>query len=165
MIVKLWSCWDLNEGLGKTSRAAETSVHTRRETWCHIPTVVVLRVPQLPGMFIIRLMFYRHKIRYIMIRHELSKSLYIYTYRHLAITKMGSAMGSIYLRDPRAHWHHRTIQYVCSIFHSSLSHTLLPNIHRSAQFVWFIMAGYTFISSHPLSIHLEPKYLWLKSFL
>jgi hypothetical protein len=165
MIVILWSCYDLSEDLRNSSRAPEISVHPWQETWCRIPTVVVPWVPQLPGILFIRLVFVRHKIRHNMKWHVLSKSLYIYTYQNTALTEKESAIGSIYLVDPRMHWHHRTIQNSHSIFHSSLSHALLPIIDRFTELVWVIVAGYSFISSHPLSIHLEPTQLLLKSSL
>jgi hypothetical protein len=44
-IAKFWSYWDLCAGLRETSRAAETSAQALWETWCHILTPVVLRVP------------------------------------------------------------------------------------------------------------------------
>jgi len=106
-----------------------------------------------------------------MIWHVLSKSLYIYTYGDTVITEMDSATGSIYLGDPGVDRHHRIIRNTHCIFPSSWTYALLPSfrrstqfvdphalsqsVHRSTQFVWFIMAGYPFISSHPLPTLLE----------
>jgi hypothetical protein len=103
---------------------------------------------------------YSHKIHYIIIWHILSKSLYIYTYGDTGIPEMDSATGSIYLGDPRVDRHHLIIRNTHSIFLSSWSHALLRSIHRSTQFVWFIMAGYTHIF-HPLLtlLELEPLIL------
>jgi len=70
-----------------------------------------------------------------------------------------SATGSIYLGDPGGD-RHLIIRNTGSIFPSSWSHALLPSFRRSTQFVWFIMAGYPFVSSHPLStLLLEPLFL------
>jgi hypothetical protein len=44
-IVKFWRGWDHCASLGETSRAAESSAKALWETWCHILTLVVLRVP------------------------------------------------------------------------------------------------------------------------
>jgi len=40
-------------------------------------------------------------------------------------------------------------------------HALLPTIHRSTHCVWFIMAGYPIVSSHPLPMLLEQEMLIL----
>ena len=101
---------------------------------------------------------YSHNILYIMIWHDvLSKSLYIYTCGDEGIMEMDSATWSIYLEVPGVDRHHLIIQNTHSIFPSSWSHALLPSIHRSTQFVWFIMARYLFLSSHPHPTHLEPE--------
>jgi len=44
-------------------------------------------------------------------------------------------------------------------------HALLPSVHRSTKFVRFIMAGYLFISSHPLPTLLESELLFLTNSL
>ena len=87
------------------------------------------------------------------------------------ITEMDSATGSIYLGDPGVDRHHRIVRNTHCIFPSSWTyapspsfrkstqfvdpHALLQSVHRSTQFVWFIMAGYPFVSSHPLPTLLE----------
>jgi len=78
---------------------------------------------------------------------------------------MDSATGTICLGDPRVDRHHHIIRNTHSIFPSSWSHALLPSFHRSTQFVWFIMAGFPFISSHPLPTLLKPEPLFLKNSL
>ena len=79
-IVKFCSYWNRCAGQRETSRAAEASAQALQETWCHILTAVVLRVPQPQGKeFIIFVFCYRHKIRYSIIRHVLSQSFYIHT--------------------------------------------------------------------------------------
>ena len=46
-------------------------------------------------------------------------------------------------------------------------HVLLPSLHRSMQFVWFLMVGYPFISSDPLALlvkldrHFLTNSLWM----
>jgi hypothetical protein len=61
-------------------------------------------------------------------------------YGDTGILEMDSAMGSIYLGDTGADRHHLIIQRnTHSIFPSSWSHALLSSIHRSTQFVWFVM--------------------------
>jgi len=74
--------------------------------------------------------------------------------------EMDSATGSIYLGDPRVD-RHLIIWNTHSIFPSSWFYTLLPSVHSSTQLVWYIMAGYLSISSHPLStlLELEPLFL------
>jgi len=79
--------------------------------------------------------------------------------------EMDSATGSIYLGDSGVDTHHLIIWNTPSIFPRSWSHALLPSIKRSKQFVWFMMAGYTFtISSNPL-LMLEPELLFLTNSL
>jgi len=51
---------------------------------------------------------YSHNIRYIIIWHVVSKSLYIYTFGDTGITEMDSATNSIYLGDPGVDRHHYT---------------------------------------------------------
>ena len=46
-----------------------------------------------------------------------------------------------------------------------IPYALLLSVHRTTQFVWFIMAGYPFISSHPLPTLLEPEPLLFKNSL
>jgi len=77
--------------------------------------------------------------------------------------KMDSATGSIYLEYPSLDRHHRNIRNTKSIFPCSWSHALLPRFGRSTQSVWFIMAGYPFISSHPLPTLLELELLFLRN--
>jgi len=81
---------------------------------------------------------YSHMIRYIIIWHVLSKSLYIYTYEDTGIMEMDSVTGSIYLEYPGADRHHLNIRYTHSIFPSSWSYALLPSFHGSTQFVWIL---------------------------
>jgi len=45
----------------------------------------------------------------------------------------------------------------------AVPHTLLPSVHRSTQFLWFIMTGYPLISSHPLPTLLRPEPLFLQN--
>jgi len=73
---------------------------------------------------------------------------------------MDSATESIHLGDPGVDRHHRIIRNTHFFFPSSWSHAPLPSFHGSTQFVWFIMAGYPFISSHPLPtlLELEPLF-------
>jgi len=91
-----------------------------------------------------------------------SESLHIYAYGDTGITEINSATGSIYLGDTWVDRHHCIIGNTHSIFPSSWSHALWPRVHTSTQFVLFILAGYPFISSHPLSTLLEPEPLYLK---
>jgi len=77
-IVRFSSCWVLCVGLRETSRAAKTSAQALRETWRRILTAVVPRVPKPPGIWCIIFVCYSHKIRYIMIWHVISTSLYIH---------------------------------------------------------------------------------------
>jgi len=101
-----------------------------------------------------------------MIWHDvLSKSLYIYTYGDTGITEMDSVTWSIYLEDPGVDRHRLIIRNTHSILPSPWCRALLPSIHISTQFVWFIMAGYQFISSHPLPTLPEPAQLFLKNSL
>jgi len=154
------SSGDLCAGLQETSRAAETSAQALRETWCHILTAVDLRVPQPQGISFIIFVFVtvtRFATSYYGM-YYLSLSIYIHT-------EMDPATGSIYLADPGVDRHHLIIRNRHSIFPSSWSHALLPSFDRSTQFVWFIMAGYPFISSHPLPTLLEPEPLFLKNSL
>jgi len=90
---------------------------------------------------------FSHQICYIIIWHVLPKSLYIIEYGDTGITKMDSVTGSIYLEDPGVD-RHLIIRNTHSIFPSSWSHALLPSLHRSTQFVWFIMG----IPSHALTL-------------
>jgi len=80
-------------------------------------------------------------------------------------TEMDTVTGSIYLAGPGVDRHHLIIQNTHSIFPSSWSHAFLQSIYRSTQFVWFIMTGYPFISSHPLPSLLEPEPLLLTNSL
>jgi hypothetical protein len=121
---------------------------------------VDLIVPYPQGISSIILVCYSQKISYIMILHVLSKSLYIYTYRDTGIAEMDPVTGSTYLEDPRVDRHNLNIQNTHSIFPSSWSHALLPSFCRSTQFVWFMMVGYPFISSHPLPSHLKLELLF-----
>jgi hypothetical protein len=90
MIVKFWSCGDLCTGL--------------RETWCRILTPTTRYFIDHIGVC------YGHKIRNIIIWHELSKSLYIYTFGDTGITEMDSATSSIYFGDPGVDRHHLIIR-------------------------------------------------------
>ena len=78
--------------------------------------------------------------------------------------EIDSATGSIYVGDPGVD-RHCIIRNAHSIFPSSRSHALLPSIHGSMQYVWFIMTGHPFTSSHPLPTLLEPEPLFLKNSL
>ena len=52
---------------------------------------------------------YSYKIRYIIIWHVSSKSLYIYTFGDTGITEMDSATGNIHFGDPGVDKHHLII--------------------------------------------------------
>jgi len=116
--------WSSCAGPWLASRAAKTSVQDLQETWCRILTPVVLTVPYPQGISSIILVCYSHKIRYIILWHVLSKSLYIYTYGDTVIMEMDSATGSIYLESPRVDRHHLNIRNTHSIFPSAWSHAL-----------------------------------------
>jgi hypothetical protein len=81
------------------------------------------------------------------------------------MTKMESATGSIYLRDPGVDRHHLIIQSTHSIFPGSWSPLQLPSYCSYTQFVSFIKAGYPYISSHPLPMLLAPELLFLRNSL
>ena len=84
--------------------------------------------------------------------------------------------------DPSVDRRHRIIRHTHCIFPSSWTDALLPSFRRSTQFVdphallqsfhrskqcvWFIKAGYPFISSHPLATlpELEPLFHTNSSF-
>jgi len=70
---------------------------------------------------------YSHKIRYIIIRLLLCKSVDIYTYGDTGITEMDSATDRIYLEDPGVDRHHLIIHNTHCIFCSSWSHAHLPS--------------------------------------
>jgi len=142
---------------------SSTSAQALQQTRCRILTAVCLTVSSPQGLSSIKLVCYSHKISYIIIWHVLSMSLDIYTYGVKQITEMDSARGSIYLDDPGVDRHHLSIPNAHSIYASSGSHALLPSIRRSAQFVWFITARYTFISSHlhPTDLQREPLFLMM----
>jgi len=90
-----------------------------------------------------------HKLCYIIWRHIISTFLYIHTYGDTGIMEMLSVTASISLEDPRVCRHHCIIWNTHSMFPSSLSHTLLPNIQRSMQFVWFLTYSWeAFIYRH-----------------
>jgi len=89
---------------------------------------------------------------------------------------MDSATGSIDLGDSRVNRRHLIIWNTlylslllvsCTLAELLKIHALLWSVHRSTQFVWYIMAGYPFLSSHPSStpLVLEPlfltNYLWI----
>jgi hypothetical protein len=75
--------------------------------------------------------------------------------------EIDSTTGSIYLEYPRVDIYHLNIHITHCIFPSSWSHAQLPTFRRSTQYVWLIMAGYPFVSSHPVSTlpQLEPLHL------
>jgi len=107
--------------------------------------------------FINRIGLYSHKIRYIIIWHVLSKSLSIYRYGDTGIMEIDSATGGIYLEYPGVDRHHLDIRNTHCIFPSKRSHALLPSFRICTQYVWFIMAGYLFVSCHPLPMLCELK--------
>jgi hypothetical protein len=78
-IVKLWSCWDLGAGLWETSRAAETFAQALWETWCHILTAAVLRVPS-PQRISSLLLVFSTVTRFATSLYYLSLSVYIHTW-------------------------------------------------------------------------------------
>ena len=90
-------------------------------------------------------------------------SLNIYTDGDTGITETDSVTGSIYLGEARVDRHHRIIRNTHSFFPRSSSHAPLLSFHRSTKFVWFIMAGYPVISSHPLPTLLKPERLFLRN--
>jgi len=81
-VVKFWSSWDLYAGPWETSRAGQTSAPISWRLGALFSQVVVLSVPQLQVISFIIFLFVSHKIRYIIIWHELSKSLYTYIQRY-----------------------------------------------------------------------------------
>jgi len=69
--------------------------------------------------------------------------------RDTEITEMDRAMGSIHLGDTGVLRHHLIKWNTQSIFPSSQSQTLLPNLHRLMHFVLFHMhCGWAFIDPH-----------------
>jgi hypothetical protein len=107
-----------------------------------------------------------HKICYIRIWHVLFVSRCIYIYRDARIPEMDSATGSIYFGDSGVDRHHVIISNTLNLSQLWVLCTLVEllqiqaicvdpyaifrRVHRSTQFVWFIMGGYPFISVHPL---------------
>jgi hypothetical protein len=93
-------------------------------------------------------------------------SLYIYTYGDTGITEIDSATGSIYLEDPGVDRH-------ISLFEiHTVSFPALGLLHSCRAFIdpgnfcgSFIMAGYLFISSHPLPMLLKREPLFFTNSL
>jgi len=81
---------------------------------------------------------FTHKIPYIILWLELSKSLCIYTYGHTGIMEIDSESGCSYLGDSGVDRHHRIIWNTHSTLSSSWFHRLLLRIHRSTWFVWSV---------------------------
>jgi hypothetical protein len=91
------------------------------------PSVPVLSDPGRTGRLISLCITTRHFINHIGLSYspkicyiiELSKSLYIYTYRDPGIREMDSVTGSIYLGDPGEDRHDPIIRITHSIFLNS----------------------------------------------
>jgi hypothetical protein len=96
-IVKFGSHCELCAGLTEILRSAEISAEALQETWCHILTAVVLRVPQPQGISFIIFVFVTVTIfasaLYGMMYYL--GSLCVYTYGDTGKTEMDPATGSI----------------------------------------------------------------------
>ena len=80
----------------------------------------------------------------------------------------GLSDGEYIFGNPRVDRHHLILSYneIHTLSFPALgSHPLLQSFHRSTQFVWFLMARYRIISSHPLPTLLEPELLFLTNSL
>jgi len=81
------------------------------------------------------------------------------------MTGMNIATGCIYFGEYRVDTYYLIIQKTHTIFPSAWFHVLLATIYRFMQIGWFMMAGYPFISSHPLPTLLELDLLFLMNSL
>jgi len=93
---------------------------------------------------------------------------------------MDSVTGIIYFRHLGVDRHHLILHNTHSIFPSSWSHalwmtfhwskqfgwflTLLQSVHQFTQCVWFSMAGYSYVASHPSPLFGKPVLLSPKNY-
>jgi hypothetical protein len=92
-----------------------------------------------------------HKIRYTIIWHVLSMSLYMYTYRDTGITEMDSVAGSIYFGDPGVDRHHLI---KCN------THTILPNSCSPAFWPSFVDPRNLCRSSRSCQPFIDPRNIY-----